>query len=469
MVCKQMISYANFAVHIPRCEAKTFFNQYKPFLKFLSQVIKRHNMVIRREVKKKERNHAKDTVAACLIGVYDVPDTEVEMLELAAEKHFEKTQIKEILEQATEEGIKLSNPIPKEVIIDAMKGTEPKISFRQIVFEYLKDQGKLTKNLKYWIDNCFKNRDYPTNDELSVDLCLFKKILTIRSHSGYKDIAQRFYYMLIQYFDNPANYRCEFCFRYTLRPREHVKRCGKFVDDYNLSRESTIKKFLDLFYPKYAWDYKYYSKYYNELSPNYFLSTINEHRLDKVKFSTKILEAKQNFQKTLFEPPKWDVKEFVKEVDKDVGPDEKIPERYTIPLTYIDKEMNLLKDEEEIETPYASDNETPPPFVKEEPKEEIKFDPKYTRIKIKDPNAPSVLACQDPIIIKPKLIIDEKRGIMTFAEPPKPKQVEPSKEEEKKEKKRYFSDLNFDPEKEPLPELPDDFNLFDYDILNNKK
>ena len=207
-----------------------------------------------------------------------------------------------------------------------------------------------------------------------------------------------------------------------------------------MDRDDTMETFFKAFYPKQLIDLNYFIEFYKSYPATYFLDSIIEHMKDKAKFNEKIIEGKKKARDDIIERPKWDAKAFVAEVNKEVGPDDKIPERYTEPMKYIDVEEHLMLEE---------------PIMLEDLDAK-----KYTKIKIKDPLAPSVLAVQDPIDNKPKVVYDEKRGVMTFAEPPKPKAVEPPKEEPKDEEVE---------EDKPVEEIPDDFGLFEYDLLNNKK
>lgn len=429
--CGKDILSKNFNDHQKRCEATAFLENHRRFFKFFCRVIRRHNIALKREDDKLIRNNALDMVASCTIGKYDIPEEDEKLLNMAAERLERKKKDDEAIQEAIDLGIDLTKNIPMEVVKDTLKGLAPRYSARQIIIAYLKDNELYTPEIHKWLNISFGGKDYPTDYEIAVDPILYNQVNKLRGLSSYNDTYQRFYYMVSKYFNNNDSFECHFCNEYVFNPRDHIKNCSSFKNLWETDRDDTIVSFISIFYPSKLIDKDYYKSYYAESTQEYFLSTIAEHVKDKVTF-----QEKQEDEQKKLEPPKkekWDVKAFVKEVDTWVGPDEKIPERYTIPFTYIDKEQNLL-----LKVPVII--------------EDIKQPQIY---KIKDPQAPSILALQEPVDNKPKVVFDEKRGVMTFAEPPKPKQVEPPKEE-----------VN---EEEPLPDLPDDFNLFDYDILNNKK
>ncbi|MBO7693956.1 MAG: hypothetical protein J6T10_15155 [Methanobrevibacter sp.] len=436
--CGKEVTSKHFNDHQRRCEARRFLEDHRKFFKFFCRVVRRHNIVLRREEDKAIHKEALDYVADCTVGNHEINELDEKLLEVAAEKIRRREREIEALKEAENLGIKFGENIPMQVVKDAFKGLVPRISARQVIFAYLKENELYTPNIKKWINISFGGKDYATDDEIAKSPILYNQVHKVRGLSSYNDTFQRFYYMVAKYFNDNDSYKCDYCDEYVLNIRDHIKTCISFKNLYDSHREDTITTFIKKFYEDKLIEKDYYLEYYKESTPEYFLSTIHEHMKDKIAF----IEKKED-EEMKIEPPKkekWDIKAFVKEVDKDVGPDELIKERYTIPFTYIDKEENLLLKE--------------PVII-----EDI-HDMKYTKIKIKDPLAPSILACKDPIDNKPKVVFDEKRGVMTFAEPPKPKVVEPPKEEPKDEEIE---------EDKPVEDLPEDFDLFEYDILNNKK
>ena len=436
--CGKEVVSRKFLDHQRRCEARAFLENHRGFFKFLCRIIKRHNSALKREEDKLVHKEALDYVADCTIGNHEISDLDQKLLEIAAEKLRKRERDNEAIKEAANLGIDFSTNISMEVIKDTFKGLTPRISARQVIISYLKENELYTPNIEKWLNITYRNKDYQTDKEIAMTPALYNKVLKMRGLSSYNDTFQKYYYMVAKYFSNNDYYKCKFCEEYVFNPREHVKICSTFLNLYENNRVDTTITFIKTFYFNKLSDKDYYIEFYKESTPEYFLNTIADNMKDKIAFKEK-LDDEQN----KIEPPKkekWDVKAFVKEVSKEVGPDELIPERYTIPFTYIDKEENLmLKEPVIVEDVYTM---------------------KYTKIKIKDPLAPSVLAVQDPVDNKPKVVYDEKRGVMTFAEPPKPKVVEPPKEEPKDEEIE---------EDKPVEDLPDDFNLFDYDILNNKK
>lgn len=317
MVCGATVLNDHFNRHVERCEAKQFFLKHRSFFQFFIGLIKRYNSSLRRRERRTRRNEALDEVTALTLGHPEIDDKLYkELVRTQIEEMRKKANI-EAFKEARKVGIAFKKGIPLEVIKDAIKGLTPRISGRQIIYDYLGDKKMFNESIRHRIDKRFGNKDYPTNKEILPDIKLFNVLNQTRANTGYKDVAEKYYYMCVRYFHDPYSYQCKFCEKMILKPRIHIKVCSSFKHAFEDNKREAIKDFMTLFYKdKLKDDMAYWQDWFEQFSLNFLFGTVDEHIKDKVKYQKKIEEGRRKFHEEQRTP--FNAKDWVKEISSEV-------------------------------------------------------------------------------------------------------------------------------------------------------
>lgn len=312
--CLQEVSTNIFAMHAKECESRTFCQKHMSFFQFLNKLLIKYNDELTKRHRVARRDQVRDEYLDILLEHEDIePEIRREMLKIAEENKRREEDL-DALKEAKSEGIAFSKDISIDVIKDTMKGLTAKISARQIIYEYLGDNGMLTDRIRERIDNKLKFKDYPTNKELMCNPQLFNKVVQVRGLTGYKERAERYYYMLVRHFNDPSAFRCPFCEEYKSDIKKHVDRCFAFELGFEKDKSSAIEKYLNLFYKNRCTNKEYYIEYYGQFGLKYFLSTISDHIKDRFAFREKINAGKRQFAKDTALPFKGS--DMVKQVNE---------------------------------------------------------------------------------------------------------------------------------------------------------
>lgn len=430
MTCKTKLKAASYKAHVPSCEARTLFKKHRSFFKFFLRSIRRNNRTI-------EMREAKERRKQAFNKIYDLFADDKEYLKENAkdlikveEDNMRRKADIEALREATKVGITISKSLPVNIIKEVFRNSQPKISARQVIFKYLQDHGKYNKFIKFWVNKCFKHRDYMTDEEFTADNIIFNKLQTLRVYSGYKEIFSPFYDMLHTHFCKPEAYTCPFCDHYFLKVRDHANICKTFRNLFDENKEESILEFIKVFYPQYINeknDVDYFIDYYKQYTASYFISSIDIHMKNRIAYRENILKGKQ----TILAPMKLSTKDLIKQVN-DWHPD----------ITLVKKSFEseepqyspLISEKEDNDEEDKKDEEKP---IEEKIQETMK---NFFKVK-KQPLPPQEV---------------EEEEVEEEAE----EEESETEKQEKQEREAYFRDLNdyFDPDKK-------DYDLKDLDKI----
>lgn len=436
LTCKTPIKPENFKMHQKRCDAKALFLKHKPFFKWLARLVRAHNREIDLAIKRERRKQAFELVVETFQDEPEYIQNDLkDLIEVAMDDLRRKGDIR-ALKEANEAGIVISKSLPLEIIKEVYGNHEPKISVRQVILKYLKDNGLYNQYIKFWVCNGLKKGDYLTDEEFYKDNRLFSKLQTLRVYTDYKIKVAPFYQLISDQFNDVLSHKCPFCDKFVQTKRRHLKTCSIFQKLFKEDRGEAITRFIKTFYKQWITkeiDLEYFVRYYtNTGNFSYFYNTIDTHIADKVQYREKIFKGKQS---VLSPANLGTAKDLVKEVN-DWKP--------LLPLV-----KRSFESEEPVYSPLISEKED-----NEEEEEE------------------EVINTDKPIY--DKNVITAK-GFFKFKIRPLPKDYKSEGEEEdedsktlkedKKEMKRYFTDLNnhFNPKKEPKDD--GEYDLLDLDLL----
>lgn len=312
--CSKEVPAMEFGRHQRICETRAFCHQHMSFFRFLKELIIKANA----DISRRHRHHLKEAARAEYLSTLLedetlTPEVRTGVLGIATETKRRAEDL-EALKEAKSEGIVFSESIPIDVIKDTMKGLNSKISARQIIYEYLADNGKLNDQVKERINNRLKKKDFLTNKELLCNPQLFNKIIQVRVVTGYKERAQRYYLMLERHFNDPSAFKCPFCSKYILDVKAHIGRCDEFKQCFDVDKETSIKKYLDTCYKSKGEQREYFINYYKQYGVSYFIDTIGTHIQNRDAFREKIEAGKRQFAKETSKP--FNPSEMVKEVNE---------------------------------------------------------------------------------------------------------------------------------------------------------
>ena len=293
-VCGVTMANTNYYVHYKKCRSKEFWQEHKSKFLYLLKVLNKFNLEMKRRCyvgSRFEKRHYLDKNG--IPG--SIKKNQKLFCNLATVR--EQTALINLRRKLQEEDVELDNLYNERAIKDSVTYTFPGISVRQIIFEFIKNRNltddELIDYMDYieYIDMKLYKKDYPTDDEIKESEYLYKKIMKLRQQYDYYDYFERFYYMLIECYENPENIRCEYCLRYFVNLKEHYKKCDKFKEAFYVNKPNTIVKYLRKFYDSKLWPTSkevYYIDYYKQYCANYFTETIGKHIKNRILFREKI-------------------------------------------------------------------------------------------------------------------------------------------------------------------------------------
>ena len=323
--CKEFIELKNYKRHFRRCHKKIFFKIFSGFLNFLYKLIiffnkeNNNNNILTFENEKKYFIY-QEKLKNC--------NNENEKKEIENELKTSKNYIKnnndiykKVLKQFNLEKIeekkriyddlKLNNKNIKdfskindliEIIFIAERSGMPGISFRQIIFDYLKENDIENKLIIKKINEKYKKNDFPTNEEIkNIDENIAAKINDLMiTCSKYESTYKKYYKMIEDFINNKLKNRCMFCGKFSLYKFKHFKRCKIFRNKFENNSYITINTFLNNFYGKDKLNkipnvYINLVKKYAEINNfNYFIKNINNNVLYYNEFIKNEEEEKNN-------------------------------------------------------------------------------------------------------------------------------------------------------------------------------
>ena len=298
--CGKEIPFNNFTAHFRVCRAKSFWNTHMSFFLFLLRVIRSFNRELKKTrylgcLKAKKRLIEDQTFVEG--GKVDLRKNQQLLSEIA--KVEEDEVLRGAKTFANEQGFSFEDAENIEALKDSISYSSPGLSCRQIIFDFLKGRGTDDKHTFELIDKKLFKRDYPTDEELQENEYLFNKIKKLRVQYDYHTYYERFYFMLIGYYENRDTYQCHFCKKFFLNMKGHMKRCKTYREYFYGHEEQAIEFYLKTFYHAADWresKLDYYVSYYKQYSFNYFIETIARHLKDRRAFIDRILEGRRKFR-----------------------------------------------------------------------------------------------------------------------------------------------------------------------------
>lgn len=299
--CGKEVPFNNFSAHYKSCRARGFWKLHLPFFLFFLRAIRSFN----RELKKIRYLGCKEAQKRLVEEQTFVPPgkkpnlKENKSLLVNVAKVEEEEALKGVKKAAEEEELNFDMVDNLDAIKDSVSYSSPGLSARQIIFVFLKNKGIEDSTTIELIDKKLFNRDYPTDEELQENPYLFKKIQKLRVQYDYKLYFEKFYYMLVGYYENRDTYKCHYCGKFYMQMKKHMKRCQPYRTLFYGHEEEAILFFLRTFFKADYWSQEridYYVNYYKNYSLNYFVETINEHVRHRRAFIDRILEGRRKFR-----------------------------------------------------------------------------------------------------------------------------------------------------------------------------
>ena len=322
--CGDFIEFKNYKRHFRRCHKKRFFKIFSGFLDFLYKLIIFFNRENDNDNNLRFENEKKYFVYQEKLKNCN-NESEIKKIEeeLKTEKNYIKKNYeiyrkvqKQFNSEKIEEKKRILNDLQLnenienykeinkliDIIFIAQRNEMPGISFRQIIFDYLKENDVENKLIIKKINRKYKKNDFPTNDEIKkIDENIAAKINDLMLTSSKYDSAYKKYYKMIQDFaNNKLKNRCIFCGKFSLYKFKHFKKCKIFKNKFENNPYLAINTFLNNFYGKEKMNkvpnsYTNLVKKYAEINDfNYFIKNINKNILYYNDFIKNEEEEKNN-------------------------------------------------------------------------------------------------------------------------------------------------------------------------------
>ena len=298
-VCGKEVSLRHYSTHYKSCRAKDFWKQHEKFFTYLVRVVRAFNKELKRErylgTKDARKKLIADQTGVKKEGV-DLRENQGLFKEVV---NVEESEVlKNAKETAEEYGFNLENIENSEAIKDVISFSIPKLSCRQIIFDFMEKNNIVDKNVHNLIDKKFINKDYPTDEELAENKEVFDEIKKARSECGYNSYYEKFYYMLVKYYRNRDTSKCFFCGKFIMNLKKHLRKCIPYRNHFYKNEEEAIKFYLNTFHNAIQWEeYKLYDyvNYYKQYSFNYFIETVEKRLKNRNAFMERIAEGKRRF------------------------------------------------------------------------------------------------------------------------------------------------------------------------------
>ena len=384
--CGRPIPFRHYVEHYQKCRVRGFWKLFRPFILFFMRLIRAFNKHLKKEVYlggPKEKKVKLSEMTGLDPHQIDIKKYQADLEEMMKKKETE--ELANLEKYAIEENFNLNSLDNIDAVKEGIINAPPGISCRQIIFDYLKNTGKEDDILFDFINKKLANKDYSTNEEIEENKFLKEKIEKLRVRSDYKTYYQRFYYYFVEFYEkNRDKNKCKYCDHFFVSVKNHLKKCIPFESQFNTgdNKREMIEDFLNRYYNANLWQpdkLEYYLDFYERYPARYFLKTVHEHVINRLKFKT---EYDKKVQKPV-EKKKWNFKDFLAEIDSENKEDNKIEDDPEVPDDFKDlvSEVDRESDEEsEVEEEKnSSDEETEKEKADnddEESKESIKIDPK---------------------------------------------------------------------------------------------
>lgn len=298
-VCGKEVCFRNYSTHYRSCRTRDFWRQHENFFLHLLRVVRRFN----REIKRSRYLGTKENQKKMITDQMGIEGKNVDLrrnqeflLEVA--KVEESETLRNAKETAEEYGMDLEKMENSDAIKDAISFSIPRISCRQIIFDFLERINLTDKKVHDIIDKKLIKRDYPTDEELMENEALFNEIKIARNECGYNTYYEKFYYMLVNYYKDRDTSKCPFCAKFVLHLKPHLRKCNPYRKHFYENEEETIKFYLNMFHGAKQWEecklYDYVN-YYKQYSFNYFIETIEKRLKNRRAFMERIAEGKRRF------------------------------------------------------------------------------------------------------------------------------------------------------------------------------
>lgn len=371
-VCGKEVSLGNYSTHYKSCRAKDFWKQHANFFIYLARVVRAFN----KELKRERYLGTKDARKKLVVNQTDIKKEEVDLrknqdLFKEVVNVEENAVLKVANEVAEEHGFKLDNIDNSEAIKDVISFSIPKLSCRQIIFDFMEKNNIVDKNVHNLIDKKFINKDYPTDEELAENKEIFDEIKKARVECGYNVYYEKFYYMLVKYYRNRDTSKCFFCGKFIMNLKKHLRKCIPYRNHFYKNEEEAIKFYLYTFHNAKLWEnYKLYDyvDYYKQYSFNYFIETVEKRLKNRNAFMERIAEGKRRFAEMNSCKSK---KEFVRNLIAEV---DAMP-----PWTWSDEENEQDKEVKEVEEEANEENK-----MEEEVREKDIFEKALNKVENED-------------------------------------------------------------------------------------
>ena len=321
-VCGKEVDQTHYSRHYKRCRAKTFWAVHKDFFLYLLKAVRSLNRSLL-----KERYLGQENARIQLIC--DQMGKDRAEVDLRKNRDFlnevvrveENELLNNARKTAEEYGFKLDHLEDFEAIKDVISFSTPRLSCRQIIFDFLKNINIVDENTLYKIDKKLVKKDYPTDEELEENENLYKDILKARKDSGYYIYYEKFYYLLVDYYNKRETNRCNFCGKFEAYLKLHLRKCVPFRKHFYKNEEEAIKYFLCTFYNAKLWEeYKLfdYINFYKQYSFNYFMETVEKRLKNRNAFMEKIAEGKRKLREMVYCKPYSNKKDFIKNLIEEI-------------------------------------------------------------------------------------------------------------------------------------------------------
>ena len=295
-VCGVKVSNKNYNDHYRRCRSKEYWLEHRYKFLYILKVVSKFNLEMKRRCyigSRFEKQYYLDKNG--IRG--SVKKNQKFLSDLANER--EKKSLESLRKGLEVDDIELDNIYTSEAIKDSVTHNFPGISARQLIFDFLRNRGLGDNELIERVDMKLYKRDYPTDDELKENEYLFKKIMKLRQNYDYYDYFERFYFMLLQCYETPENVECEYCHRFYVDLKNHMKKCNKFEEAFYTDKRKVMSKYMRKFYNTIKWPIEkevYFLNYYEQYSAKYFVETIGKHIKDRITFIRKIEYGRMIFK-----------------------------------------------------------------------------------------------------------------------------------------------------------------------------
>ena len=305
--CDDLQNEKNYKRHKMRCHKKLFFNLFSKFLNFLYKIIILYNnknnidnflrfneekkyFIFQEKIKNKNENEIKKEEEEFKNENYISKNQDILKTIISKMKKEKEERKLSILKD-----INLENNDEKKNFFDKLydiydiseKKELPGLSFRQLIFDFLKENDIKNPLIIIRINRKYKKKDFYTNDEIKkIDTNMAAKINdSMIVNSKYEAAYQKFYKILENFYEGKSKYKCIFCEKYNLHRFKHFKKCQKFKNLFNNeNNEIIITKFLNYYYDneklsKIPDIYNNIIKKYSEKTFAYFINNINNNIL----------------------------------------------------------------------------------------------------------------------------------------------------------------------------------------------